>query len=163
LQGIAQYNHLFSERLYSIVLVDALHDGIADLEYRVTVGPGVGYYFVKAEKTKFAGEIGGAFVEEKINPDPGAAYSQNYFTLRVADRFEHKFNDSAKVWQMTEWLPAVDDIASRYLLNTEVGAEAALTKAMSLRLVAAHRYNSQPAAGKKKYDLTLVASVAYKF
>jgi len=159
LEGVAQYNHLFNERLYGYGVVDVLHDDIADLAYRLTVGPGVGYYFIKAEQTKLAGEIGGAYVQEKRNSVSSPA---RYFTLRLADRFEHKFNDRAKIWQQTEWLPKVDDF-HKYLLNTEVGLEAALTKAMSLRVVGTHRYDSEPAVGRKNYDLAVVSALAYKF
>jgi putative salt-induced outer membrane protein YdiY len=55
------------------------------------------------------------------------------------------------------------DEFSKYLLNTEVGVEAALTKAMSLRVVGTHRYDSEPAAGRKNYDLGIVSALAYKF
>jgi len=171
LDGNAQYNHLFTEHLYSAVLVDVLHDGIAALTYRLTVGPSAGYYIIKNDKTKFSGEVGGAYVQEKhesvrLSDGPPVVsandYTSRYFTLRVADHFEHKISDTSKVWQMTEWLPKVDDF-SKYLLNTEVGIEAAMTKALALRLVGIHRYDSQPAQGRKNYDLSLVTSLAYKF
>ncbi|MGH7991072.1 MAG: DUF481 domain-containing protein, partial [Limisphaerales bacterium] len=47
LHGFGQWNHLFTERLYGYVRAEGLHDGIADIKYRATVGPGAGYYFLK--------------------------------------------------------------------------------------------------------------------
>ena len=38
---------MFTDRFYGYARVDALHDGIADVEYRVTLSPGVSYYFAK--------------------------------------------------------------------------------------------------------------------
>jgi putative salt-induced outer membrane protein YdiY len=63
---------------------------------------------------------------------------------------------------MTEWLPQVDDF-SNYKLNTEVGVEAALTTAMSLRVVGQDRYVSQPPPGLKHNDILLTSQLAYKF
>src|ERR1051325_8983681 len=39
--GLVQYNHLFTDRVYGYGRGDGFHDGIADVLYRVTVGPGV--------------------------------------------------------------------------------------------------------------------------
>lgn len=58
-----------------------------------------------------------------------------YVTLRVAERFERKLTETAKVWQLAEWLPKVDDF-SDYRLNIEIGIEAAISKAFSVRVVA---------------------------
>jgi putative salt-induced outer membrane protein YdiY len=156
--GAAQYNHLFSERLYGFVLADFLHDEISKLSYRVTLSPGAGYYLIKEEATKLALEASPAVVFEKYRHES----RHNYIALRIADRFEHKFNDRAKIWQMTEWLPQVDDF-SNYKLNTEVGVEAALTTAMSLRVVGQDRYVSQPPPGLKHNDILLTSQLAYKF
>ena len=49
--AFGQYNHLFTERFFGYFRTDALHDEIADLQYRVTLSPGVGYYFVKQTNT----------------------------------------------------------------------------------------------------------------
>src|SRR6185436_1731557 len=64
-KGYAQYNHLFTERFYVGVRLDALYDGIANLDYRVTLSPLVGYYLIKETKTSLAVEAGPSLVLEK--------------------------------------------------------------------------------------------------
>ena len=64
--GFSQYNHLFSERFFGYLRADALHDEIADLQYRVTLSPGVGYYFLRQTNTTLAGEFGPAMVFERL-------------------------------------------------------------------------------------------------
>ena len=49
--GYGQYNRLFTERLYGYARAEGLYDGIADIKYRVTLSPGVGYYLIKAKTT----------------------------------------------------------------------------------------------------------------
>ena len=45
--GFGQYNRLFTERFYGYLRLEGLHDAIADIDYRLSVSPGVGYYFIK--------------------------------------------------------------------------------------------------------------------
>ncbi|MEO6035338.1 MAG: DUF481 domain-containing protein [Verrucomicrobiota bacterium] len=157
LHGFGQYNRLFTERAYGYVRLDGLHDSIADVEYRLTLSPGVGYYFVKEENTKLSGEVGPAFIYEKQGDQ-----TRGYFTARLAERFEHKFNDRAKIWQSVEILPQVDNL-DNYIINAEIGLETTLTAKLSLRTYLQDTYDNQPAPGRKKNDLKLVTALAYKF
>lgn len=160
LHGFIQYNRLFTERLYGFGRVDALHDAVADVEYRLTLSPGAGYYFIKNERTKLSAEVGPAFIYEKI----GSADEHGYFALRVAERFEQKISDRARIWQSAEILPQVDDF-DNYLINAELGIEADLTKdkRLALRSFIQDSYDNVPAPGRKKNDLKWVTAIAYKF
>ena len=156
-KGFGQWNHLFDERLYGYLRADALRDVIQSLDYRITVGPGVGYYFIKEKMTTLAGEAGAGFEAQHLG---GKDYT--FATVRLADRFEHKFNDRARVWQSAEILPQVDKFEN-YVINFEVGAEASMTKDLSLKTYLVDSYQNRPAAGKLKNDLKIVAAVGYKF
>ena len=155
--GFGQYNRLFTERLYGYMRLDALHDAIADIEYRLTLSPGAGYYFITNESTKLSGEVGPGFIYEKQGDD-----SRGYVTLRLAERFDHKVNDRVKIWQSVEILPQVDNF-SNYIVNAELGVETSLTTKFSLRTYLQDTYDNEPAPGREKNDLKLVAAVAYKF
>jgi len=157
-EAIAQYKHLFSERFYGTLYGNLFHDAIADVAYRLTLSPGVGYYFIKSAKTQLSGDIGPSYVIEKLN----GVDTDDYVGLRLAERLDHKLSDSAKVWQSLEWLPQIDDFEN-YILIFEVGVEAALTKTLSVRVVGQDRYDNQPAPGRQSNDISLVSSLAYKF
>ena len=157
LHGFGQYNRLFTERIYGYLRLDGLHDAIADVDYRFTFGPGVGYYFIKEENTKLSGEFGPAFIVEKLGDT-----TKGYLTLRLAERFEQKLNARAKIWQTLEILPQVDDF-NNYILNAELGVETSLTDKLSLRTYLQDGYDNQPASGRDKNDLKLVTAIAYKF
>jgi putative salt-induced outer membrane protein YdiY len=157
LHGFGQYNRLFTERLYGYARVDALHDAVADVEYRLTISPGLGYYFIKNDQTRLSGEAGPAVIFEKQGNE-----ETTYIALRVAERFEHQLNDRVRLWQSLEWLPQVDDF-DNWILNAEVGVETQLTERLSLRVFAQDTYDNQPAAGRQENDLKMVTAVAYKF
>ena len=155
--AFGQYNHLFSERLFGYARIEGLHDDIADVNYRVTVSPGGGYYFIKNPNMSLRGELGPGFIFQKQSD-----HVHNYATLRVADRFEFKFKDHAHLWQMLEYLPEVERFKN-YIVNAEIGVESQLTKKMSLRTFLNDCYHNVPAFNREKNDAKLVAALAYKF
>jgi putative salt-induced outer membrane protein YdiY len=157
----AQYNWLFTERVYGGLKLDAFHDDIAEIKYRLTVAPLAGYYFIKTTNTSLSGELGPAFIYE--NQGAGTNNdTHSYFTARLGERFEHKFSPGARVWQSLEFLPQVDNVEN-YLAKFELGIEAAVTKKVALRVVLQDLYDNEPPPEKLKNDLRLIAGVGYKF
>jgi putative salt-induced outer membrane protein YdiY len=152
-----QYNRLFTERLFGYLRAELYHDDIADIEYRVMLSPGLGYYFVKTPNTQLSAEIGPGWVYEKKGGE-----KDDYFTLRIAERFEHKFNDRVRLWQSLEFLPQVDDWEN-FIINAELGVESSLSKHLSIRVFVQDTYQNRPAEGREENDVKLVAALAYKF
>ena len=160
IHGATNYRHLFDERLYASAGFEAMHDDVSDITYRFITSPAMGYYFIKEPATQLRGEAGPSWIYERVSgSDPG---HHNYIAARFAERLEHDFNKNAKIWQSLEYLPQIDAWGN-YLLNAEVGVEAAMTGALSLRAVARDQYNSQPPAGSKSNDITVIAALVYKF
>ncbi len=124
---------------------------------RVRRHPGVGYYFIKDDKTRLSGEVGPGFIFERQG-----GVNDSYLTLRLAERFEHKFTAKTRLWQSLEFLPQVNDFKN-YIINAEIGLETDLTDKMSLRTFLQDTYDNVPAPGRKKNDLQLVTASAYKF
>jgi putative salt-induced outer membrane protein len=152
-EASAQYNRLLSDRLYAFLKASYFQDDLADIDYRVTVAPGLGYYVIKSGATMLAGELGPAYTWEETGDE-----RDDFASLRVAERFEHNFSETAKAWQSVEYLPRFDDFGD-YLLNAEVGAQAALNSRFSLQVTLTNKYDSEPAAGRENNDLTLNAGV----
>lgn len=155
-RAFGQYNRLFTDRFYGYARVEGLHDAIADIEYRFTISPGVGYYLIKEQKTTLTVEGGPGVVFEKQGAD-----KHNYYTLRIAQAFEHKFSDRVRVWESVEFLPQVDNW-DNFIINSEVGVESALSKSWALRLVLQDTYDNQPAPGRDENDVKLIAALAWK-
>ena len=156
--AFGQYNHLFTERFFDYFRADGLHDEIADLQYRVTLSPGVGYYFVKQTNTTLAGECGPAMVFQRLGHE-----DDNYVTLRVAERFEHKFTENnARVWESLEVLPQINAFKN-FVANAELGIEAGITKKISLQACLQDNFVNEPAPGRQQNDLKIVSGLKYKF
>lgn len=155
--AFGQYNYSFTERWYGGIRADLLHDAIADIKYRVTISPLIGYYAVKEPNTTLKFEAGPSGVMEKQGDE-----THEYVALRLGERFEHKFNPRARMWQSLDYIPQVDRWGN-YLIIAELGAEAAITDKFSLRAVLQDMYDNEPAEGRKKNDLKLITSLVYKF
>lgn len=155
--GFGQYNRLFTDRAYGYVKLDALHDAIADIEYRIMLSPGAGYYFIKNDTTLLSAEAGPGFIYEKQGDD-----SRGYLIARLAERLEHKFNENVRLWQTLEFLPQVDDL-NNFLINAEIGVEAKLTEKLSVKVFAVDNYDNEPAEGREENDIKLVTALAYTF
>lgn len=159
LHGYAQYNHFFGKGFYGYGRIDGYHDGIADIKYRLTLAPGLGYIFVTNKILDFSAEAGPGYIKEQLD-----GYSQSYASLRFAEQFHYIISPHARVWETVELLPQVDQL-NNYILNFQAGIEAGLTKnnKVAMRLVLRDTYNNVPAAGRLKNDLQIIASLAYKF
>lgn len=157
ISAYGQFNHLITDRFYGGGRVDYVHDDIADLKYRVTVSPLAGYYAIKNPKTKLSFELGPSGVFEQQGEE-----DNQYAALRLGDRFEQRFTPKSRMWQSFDYIPQIDRF-SNYLLVTEVGAEASLTDKVLLRAVFQDAYDNEPAEGRKKNDMKIIASVVYKF
>lgn len=155
--GNAQYNRTLSPRLFAGLRLDAFHDGIADIRYRLTVAPLVGFYAIKTTNTLLGLEIGPGFIDAHQDD-----ITENYAILRLGERFEYKLSKTARIWQTVEFMPQIDEV-DNYLVNFEFGAEATLTKSFTLRAVIQDYYNNIPAIGRQRNDLRLVTGVGFKF
>jgi putative salt-induced outer membrane protein YdiY len=156
--AFGQYNHLFTGRFFGYFRADALHDEIADLQYRVTLSPGVGYYFLKQTNTTLAGECGPAMVFQRLGH-----VDDNYMTVRLAERFEHKFTENnARVWESVEFLPQINAF-NNFVVNAELGIEAGISKKTSLQACLQDNFINEPALDRQQNDLRIVSGLKYRF
>ncbi|MGH7980566.1 MAG: DUF481 domain-containing protein, partial [Limisphaerales bacterium] len=127
------------------------------VEYRVITSAGAGYYFIKNKMTTLSSEAGPSLEAEKLDDE-----THQYPTARVAENFERKIDEHAKVWENVEFLPPVT-FPDAFLINAEVGVETPLTKKLSLQTYLQDNYANVPAPGYKPNDLKLVSGLVLKF
>lgn len=151
-----QYNHLFSERVYGLVAFSAFRDELAEIQYRILTGPGLGYFLVRNEIWSLAVEAGISYLVEEVDNE-----AEDYAVFRFAQIYERDLSENASVWQNLEYLPESEDFEN-YLLNFEIGARAKLNGNLSLRVVLTQRYDNTPAAGNDRSDWSLVSGISYR-
>jgi putative salt-induced outer membrane protein YdiY len=155
---LAKYDRFWTEKWYGYASVRTEHDRIADLFLRVTPGVGVGYQWIESPDLNFTTEAGVNYIYE--NYDPGD--TDNRIALRLAYHVDKKINDKVTVFHNLEYLPAFDDPGD-YLLNTDAGIRASLTKSFFTEFKAEWKRDSTPAPDAQKNDLRFVLGVGWQF
>ncbi len=150
-----QWNRLLTDRLYAGGFGSYLTDNIADLNYRFDTGLTLGYHLIKNDQSTLSFEVGPGYSWE----DQGG-FSDNYLSLRFAQRFEHQLSANSKLWQSAIFTPEVDDF-DNYLLVAEAGIDTLLSSQWSLRTSVRFQYDNTPAAGRGEDDLTLLTGLSY--
>lgn len=153
---VGQSNWLISEMVYLFYNLTAEKDEIAKIDYRINTGPGLGYYFLRSDTNTLSTESSLVYVMEEQS-----GVSDNYTAFRVAQNFEHKF-ENARIWQSFEGIFDLSELES-YFMNAEIGAEAKLTARLGLRVVLKDKYNNQPESGVENNDLTLISGISVTF
>lgn len=154
-KGVAEYRRLLSDRAYVFGSLSALYDAIADVDYRAILSVGPGYFLMKDDKASLGVEVGPAFLAEKV-----AGVENEEFALRAGQRYERQLSPTARTWQSLEYIPLADDFDD-YLLNAEIGIEAAINSSAALRLVVKNAYDSKPADDKEKSDTTVIGALVF--
>jgi len=143
-----------SEKTFALFDTSVLYDDIAEVDYRITAGPGLGYYLVKEDDLEFSVEAGAAYLWEDV-----AGETADYVVVRFAERITHDVSETCKVWQSAEFLPEAEDF-SNYLLTAEAGIECAINSSVNLRLVVQDKYDSEPGDDLEQNDLTVIGGLS---
>lgn len=154
-KAYANVKKTLSPKTYSYADGKMIYDEIADIDYRAIAGLGLGAYLVKNDKRELSVEAGPSYVWEKV-----ADASDDYLALRFAERYVCQATKTAKLFESLEYLPEASDFDS-YLLTGEIGVEAAINDHLSLRVVLQDKYDSTPAPGSERNDLSLIAGLGW--
>ena len=154
-KAYANVKKTLSPRTFAYLDGSVLYDDIALIDYRATLGPGLGAYLVKNDKRTLTLEAGPSYVWEKVD---GA--SNDYLALRFAERYTCQVTKTAKLVQALEYLPEAEDF-DNYLLTGDVGVEAAMNDRLSLRVVLQDKYDNTPALNAERNDLSLIAGLGF--
>lgn len=150
------HKHKFINGRYLYTDNSLFHDDLADIEYRLILGVGGGYYVLKTEAAKTGLELGAALIREEATDDT----REDNISLRLAVRHDQAFGEHASFWFAAEYLPTTDE-TDEYLINGETGIEAALNSTLSLRVVVQDRYDNVVSPDKEHNDLSLISSLVY--
>ncbi|MDR0534101.1 MAG: DUF481 domain-containing protein [Verrucomicrobiales bacterium] len=154
----ANYRHNIEDDLYWLANTSFLHDGVSGLDFRNTIGPGLGYYFIKNNTITLLLEGGPAYVWERNEGEPSTSSVRG----RVAQEFDWKFTPNAKLFERWEFLDNLQNVQD-WVTTLEGGIETSITKTISLRLSGRYQYDNDPAVDRKKGDFTALGALVYKF
>lgn len=153
-----KYDRFWTEKFYTYAVMKVEHDRIADLNYRLSPGVGIGYQWIEKPEINFNTEAGITYIYE----DYTTGDSEDNIALRLAYHFDKRLNEQVKLFHDLEYLPAIEDPGD-YLLTTDAGIRANITKTFFTEFKVEWKRDSTPAPGALKNDLRYVLGVGWAF
>lgn len=153
---ISQYNRTVTPKTFWLLSGSLEHNEVSDIDYRYTVSPGYGYYFIKEDDRLLEVSAGIAYVGQKFS----TGEEDDYIATQLSERFEWT-TENSKIWNSLSFLPDVSDF-SDFILRGEVGFEAELHIRWGLRLVLRNIYDSSPPPGRENNDLMFISMLTLK-
>lgn len=152
-----EYRKIISNTYFSGLGSSYTYDSIADVDYRSIVSPSVGAFLYRKDKSSVSLEGGPSYVWESLG-----GIGDDYPALRVANRIVVRLTDTSLMYQSGEFLLSLSD-NDNYLLNAEVGIEAAVVSNISLSFSIRDYYINQPAGGRRPNDVYTITALKLMF
>ena len=156
LRAQSNYRYKFaSENFYGGVFAEGYHDALKDVNYRVKLGPNVGYYFINSDAMKFDTSFGVNGVYESNSAD-----SEGTAEWRIAGNYTWTVSKTASCYANAEYSASVEDSEDGLGLLV-VGAKSAMSEKLSLYVELCEEYDNVPAAGTERTDTTIIAGLSF--
>jgi putative salt-induced outer membrane protein len=160
-----QYDYNLSSQLYVFGKLGLEGDKIIDLSLRRTLGTGLGYKVINEPDTTFDVFAGLANTRSKykttqtIDDTSGTSFTTN--SALLGEESTHKLSDTVFFKQRVELYPRISG-AGGTLAKSTANLGVSLNSTISLNVGLTHNYNSKPATGLKKNDLSLFTGLSVK-
>jgi putative salt-induced outer membrane protein len=137
------------------------HDFLQDLVLRTRIGGGPGYRFIKNEAMELLGRVGVAYVNENYRSS-SETDDRSYVAAFVQERFRWTISDTQKLLQGIDITPNLEDFGDT-LFHFDLTFRQDVAKGFFLDVLFADDYDTEPAEGRKKNDITYGAGLGYRF
>ena len=156
----AQYNRTITDKLYWYVYQGAEIDKITFLDYRLSIGPGVGYNILKKDPIKLDLEIGAIYINQKYNIVGQKA--EDSLNGRLAEKFGWKISESSNLWLNAEALVNFED-SKDYRLNAELGIDVKINQNWLIRATIQDKFYNKATSPTEKNDVIFMTSIVFKY
>jgi len=153
-----QFNRKFSDAFYWYVSEGVEIDKIINLEYRLTIGPGLGYSALKNDKFTLDFELGAVYIDQKYEDTD----SKDNVSGRIAEKFTWKISSTSNLWFHTEALFNLED-SDDYRINAELGIDVKINQNWMIRSTISDKYNNAVPKPTEKNDIVFMTSIVFKY
>jgi putative salt-induced outer membrane protein YdiY len=154
IRGGARYEINLTDRWVAFGFADFEYNEIQLLDLRAVPGGGIGYYFIRNDRTQFQVFGGGAYDREKYS----TGLTRNSGELLVGEWLSYKLSDRVSLDQRFQFFPNMSN-SGEYRITLDAGLVTKLTKWLNWNIVVSDRYISNPVFGSRNNDLLLTTGV----
>lgn len=158
-EASGEMRRMFDKKWFSYGTLNATHDDLKEVAYRVKIGPGLGYYFIDSPELKLDVSSGPLYVQESSSEG-----NSHYLAWQVAQGFDWLLTTTFRWWGRAE-LITHSAKAGAYTAEFKTGVESKMNDHLSLVLVVEDDYDSTPTknSGVEKNDFEISTGLRYTF
>lgn len=150
------YNHMINKKLYSYMGINYIKDQLSDYDYRLNIGPGLGYKFLEDEIQTIDIQGGLDYAYDKYNN----GLKDNYLAGRTELNYKYTFSQSIEFKQMLSYLASFED-GEKYFAVSDSAIGVKMTQNLSLGVSYNMDYTNK--TEKEKLDTKFLTSLIIDF
>ena len=150
------YNHMINKKLYSYMGINYIKDQLSDYDYRLNIGPGLGYKFLEDEIQTIDIQGGLDYAYDKYND----GLKDNYLAGRTELNYKYTFSQSIEFKQMLSYLASFED-GEKYFAVSDSAIGVKMTQNLSLGVSYNMDYTNK--TEKEKLDTKFLTSLIIDF
>jgi putative salt-induced outer membrane protein YdiY len=154
IRGGARYEIDLTGRWVAFGFADFEFNEIQLLDLRTVLGGGIGYYFIRNDRTQFQVFGGGAYNREKFS----TGLIRNSGELLIGEEFSFKLSERVSFQERFQFFPNMSD-TGEYRITFDAGVNSKLTKWLTWNITVSDRYISNPPFGSRNNDLLLTTGL----
>ena len=150
------YNHMINKKLYSYMGINYIKDQLSDYDYRLNIGPGLGYKLLEDEIQTIDIQGGLDYAYDKYNN----GLKDNYLAGRTELNYKYTFSQSIEFKQMLSYLASFED-GEKYFAVSDSAIGVKMTQNLSLGVSYNMDYTNK--TEKEKLDTKFLTSLIIDF
>ena len=154
-----KYTHDVYEKLYLDVNVKALHDQLAELNYRLSPAAGIGYRWLAEPKLELSTDVGVAYNDERFSTFGG----RSFWGPQLEYDVEWKPVKRLRLFNTLEYYPSFSDFSANYLLDTQGGFHVTVWSHAFIELRGEYHHDTEPAPSAKKGEYRFIIGPGLEF
>mgnify|MGYP001977054752 FL=1 len=152
------YKRFFSDRWFGSSNVEYFQDGLKEIDYRISMGVGMGYQFIDNSFGSLSSEVGISSVQEEVTGvrqhNPAARWALDFNRYLFAKRIE--------VFHRQSFL-YISEEDRREVISSSTGLRYALNERIDTSFRVDMNYEANPAPGKFRLDTTYSLGLGVRF
>ena len=150
------YNHMINQKLYSYVGINYIKDQLSDYDYRLDIGPGLGYKILEDETQTIDIQGGLDYAYDKYKDGSKDAYVAGKTELN----YKYRFNQNMEFKQMLSYLGSFED-SEKYFAVSDSALGVKMIQNLSLGISYNLDYSNK--TEKEKLDKKFLTSLIVDF
>ncbi len=156
-----RWERTISEKMFGFLTANYLADKFSGYDYRLSIGPGLGYNFIKNEKHQLKGLATLSYYYDKFSS--GTKSSDKYSAGDFALNYRWQILQNLKFKFDGNYIVSFDN-TDKYFVNAEAGIESKISGNISLGVSYKVAYqNKLPSSSLKHTDTTFLTSLIIDF